>query len=90
MPKNCEHDRFKSLVRVSRLTDTEGGSVTGYIADICIECLECGLPFRFLGSQYGSSPHQPMLSADGLELRAPIEPAHVTEILGRPLVAGTG
>ena len=84
----CEHEQFKSKVVVHRLTEGEGGPVTGYTADIHIECAQCGVAFRFRGSQYGSSYHEPRLSADGLELRAPIEPAHVTEILGRPLVAG--
>lgn len=85
----CAHDSFKSVVRVGRLSDVEGGPITGYTADVKIECAECGLAFRFRGSRYGSSPHEPMLSADGLELRAPIEPAHVTEICGQSLVAGT-
>jgi len=85
----CEHEHFKSMVRVGRLTDRDGGPVTGYTSEIHIECAECGLPFRFIGKQFGSSPFEPMLSADGLELRAPIEPAHVIEICGQPLRAGT-
>ena len=85
----CTHEQFKSKVGVYRLTDREGGPVTGYTADIHIECAQCGLAFRFRGKSYGSSPFEPRLSADGLELRAPIEPAHVTEILGHPLVAGS-
>ena len=84
----CDHEQFKSTVRVGRLSEVEGGPITGYTADVKIICEQCGLAFRFRGSRYGSSPHEPMLSADGLELRAPIEPAHVTEICGQPLVAG--
>ena len=83
----CQHEQFRSKANVHRLTD--GGTVvTGYSVSFHVECEQCGLPFRFRGSHYGSSYHEPMLSADGLELRAPIEPAHVTEILGHPLVAG--
>lgn len=87
-PTTCAHTNFKSLVRVGRLTEGGDGPVTGYSADVRIECTDCGLAFRFRGKDYGSSPDRPMLSADGLELRAPIEPAHVAEILGMPLVAG--
>ena len=43
----CNHESFKSMVRVDRLTDTEGGPVTGYTSEIHIECAQCGLPFRF-------------------------------------------
>ena len=84
----CAHEQFKSMVRVGRLSEVEGGPITGYTADVHIECAECGLPFRFIGKKFGSSAFEPMLSADGLELRAPLEPAHVTEICGQPLVSG--
>jgi hypothetical protein len=85
----CPHMNFRSLVRVGRLTDRDDGPVTGYTADIHIECADCKLPFRFRGLAAGYSPAEPKLSADGLELRAPIEPAYTVEILGMPLVSGT-
>lgn len=84
----CAHEQFMTKARIGRLSDVEGGPITGYTAEIHIECSECGLQFRFIGKKFGSSPFEPMLSADGLELRAPIEPAHTTEICGQPLVAG--
>lgn len=79
----CEHLNFKASVSVGRLTEADEKTVKGYTADISILCVDCGLPFRFLGSRFGASPHEPCLSADALELRAPLEPAYVTEILGR-------
>jgi hypothetical protein len=85
----CAHMNFWANVRVGRLTDGDDGSVTGYSADIHIECMDCKLPFRFRGLGAGYSPAEPKLSADGLELRAPIEPAYTVEICGMPLVAGT-
>jgi hypothetical protein len=84
----CEHDNFSANVKVIRLTETEGGPVTGYTTDISVKCNSCGIPFRFRGRQYGSSPDEPALSADGLELRAPIEPQYVKEICGMPVVSG--
>lgn len=84
----CPHMNFKADVRVGRLTDTEGGRVTGYAADVRVRCVDCDLPFRFRGLAAGSHYAEPRVSIDGTELRAPLEPAYVTEIAGHPLVAG--
>lgn len=70
----CEHLNFGADCRVGRLTDKEGGAVTGYTIDVKVKCKECGLPFRFLGLPHGYSFVEPSVSADGTELRAPIEP----------------
>lgn len=70
----CLHEQFACNVGVHRLTQTEGGPVTGFTADVQIECSMCGLPFRFLGCKQGSSPFEPMTNADDTELRAPIAP----------------
>jgi hypothetical protein len=84
----CEHAKFHAQVNVTRLTDGDGGRVTGYTSEITIKCADCGLPFRFLGLPFGSHYAEPRLSVDSLTLRAPLEPAIVTEILGYPLVSG--
>ena len=84
----CQHEEFQVRSNVTRLTD-DAGIVTGYTCDFMVHCIQCELPFRFRGDRYGSSPHHPALSADGLELRTPIEPQHTKEILGRPLRSGT-
>lgn len=87
-PKRCEHTQFKSKIGVYRLSDKEGGPVTGYTAEIHITCAECGLPFRFRGFAAGSHYGEARVSVDATELRAPIEPAHTVEICGMPLVSG--
>lgn len=69
MKVTCEHKDFNASVRVNRLEDTGRFS-----ADVRIQCAECEEPFRFLGVPAGSSPYQPTVSIDGLDLRAPIEP----------------
>lgn len=71
----CDHLNFAANVRVGRLTQCEGGPVTGYVADATITCAECGLPFRFIGLPAGNHFAEPRVSIDGTELRAPIEPA---------------
>jgi hypothetical protein len=80
--------KFKSSVRIDRLTDGDDGPVTAYAADVHINCADCGLPFRFMGLPFGSHPTEPRLSADSLEMRAPIEPAYAIEICGQPVVSG--
>jgi len=84
----CQHDQFRADVAVHRLTESDGGPVRCFMADVRIKCMQCGLHFRFMGLPFGMSAAQPMLSADGLELRAPIEPAHVPELLGVPEISG--
>lgn len=72
----CEHEDFSAHVAVTRIEDRPNC----YQADVRIECSQCGEKFRFLGLRHGLSFTQPMLSADGLELRAPIEPQGVPRI----------
>lgn len=87
-PTRCQHEAFKSKIGVFRLSDKEGGPITGYTAEIHIECSQCGLPFRFRGFAAGSHFGEARVSVDATELRAPIEPAHTVEICGMPLVSG--
>ena len=84
----CQHAGFSVQANVTRLTDGDGGPVTGYTTDITVKCADCGLPFRWLGLPGGSHHSEPRVSADALELRAPIEPAHVPEIMGIPTISG--
>lgn len=68
----CEHKEFEAECDVNRLTEKEGGKVSGYVADIRIRCAECGARMQFVGVAQGLSYQRPMASADGLELRAPL------------------
>jgi hypothetical protein len=70
----CQHNNFKGNVEVNRLTDTDSGRVTGYAADIKVNCADCSMPFQWLGTQSGLDYRKPMCSADRTELRAPIIP----------------
>ncbi len=74
--QKCEHNQFETKVDVNRLSEKEGGAVTGYSADIQIRCAECKTPFAFKGLSAGSMIDVPTVSAVyAEELRAPIEPA---------------
>ena len=71
----CEHKNFAAQVNVGRLSEKEGGPITGYTAEVSVKCADCGLPFRFIGLPAGNHFAEPRVSVDGLELRAPLEPA---------------
>lgn len=72
---SCGHEIFKAAVSVARLRAESDGPVTGYTADVTVNCAACGLPFRFIGLAAGNHHSEPRVSMDGTELRAPIEPA---------------
>ncbi len=75
MANPCEHENFRCVADIARLSKIEGGPITGYTANIRVACALCGLPFRFIGLAAGSHPSEPRVSVDGIELRAPLEPA---------------
>lgn len=70
-----EHENFNVGVAVNLLTGGKDGPVAGYMADIRVQCKDCGEPFRWIGTPAGLSPRQPMVSVDETELRAPLRPA---------------
>lgn len=72
---DCEHTNFRARVEVSRITKSETDlSVIGYYADVRIHCIECELPFEFIGLPMGLGPTEPRTSVDCLEARMPIKP----------------
>ncbi|MHC4621205.1 MAG: hypothetical protein ACYTEQ_25945 [Planctomycetota bacterium] len=76
--ESCPHvPDIQACVDVTYLEDSGR-----WTADVKIECGKCGVPFRFLGVPGGMSFKYPMASIDGQELRAPIEPAHVSRLVG--------
>ncbi len=71
----CEHQNFTANVSVGRLAaDESGEKIVGFSADIAVKCLDCGVPFEFIGLPMGYSPTQPMCSVDGTEARMPLKP----------------
>jgi len=71
---DCQHLDFAASVGVGRLTQTDGGPVTGYIADIKINCSHCGKPFQFLGLEPGYDNQGARVSLDGLEAHIGLTP----------------
>jgi len=78
----CEHKQFAASVDVTRMSESEGGAITAYMAEVHVQCAECGQPFRFKCSRVGLNPDEPAASVDGQELRCPIEPSDGTIVPG--------
>lgn len=70
----CEHKNFRAQVNVGRLTACDDGPVTGYMADIRVQCAECDLPFQFHGLEMGIDTGGARCSVDGLEARIALSP----------------
>lgn len=88
--KACEHSDFESTVQVNRLTNVRmptGGPIIGYMADIRVHCTDCGEPFRWRCAAHGVDINTPTVSADGLELRAPLRPASSATAFAPPPIA---
>lgn len=83
---NCKHLEINADVQIARLTDSKG-VLTGFSANITVTC-SCGEKFVWIGP-CGMSPHKPMISMDGFQLRAPLEPQvggqYLEDILLAPL-----
>lgn len=65
----CKHMRFDAGVAVNRLEDTGKFNL-----DVRVSCLECGLPFQFLGLEAGLNLGGAAVSLDGEEARLAIAP----------------
>ncbi|WP_320784185.1 hypothetical protein [Streptomyces sp. CRN 30] len=72
----CPHEDFDAYVAVNRITASDSDpTVTGYAADIKVNCRACDEPFRWTGVPAGVSPAHPTCSVDETELCAPLRPA---------------
>ena len=80
----CTHEEFDASVGVARIMsdDDSDPQVVGYSAEIKVNCRDCQEPFRWSGVRTGLVPNEPMCSADGTELRAPLRPASEDGELG--------
>lgn len=65
----CQHHNFDAKVRVARIEDTGR-----FMAEIRINCLDCGVPMQFMGLEPGFSFDGAHMSLDGLEANIGIHP----------------
>lgn len=79
----CEHQDFEARVVVTRLSDDgTGEGVHAFVADITVRCAVCQEPFGWKGPPVGLSWREPRVSADALELRAPLMSPAEMELAG--------
>ncbi len=72
--ENCKHEKFQANSRVGRLSEVEGGPITRYVIEIQVHCVECMMPFQFVGLPGGVSPNYPTTCVEKIEARMPIKP----------------
>lgn len=83
MAEPCAHERCDARVEVVRLTEHQGGPVTGFRADVRVWCADCDEPFEFLGPlPVGVLPDQPTTGVFRTELRVPLRPASAPDGFG--------
>lgn len=75
--KPCAHRTFAANVAVGRLykADEHDGPPDAYIAEVTVQCEDCGEPFRWIGVPAGLRHDRPMVSIDEKTLHAPLRPA---------------
>lgn len=74
MIANCKHENFFAKIDVQRLFHDGKEDPSAFVAEIKINCVDCGLQFEFLGVPMGYQPGATRVSPDGLELRAALKP----------------
>jgi hypothetical protein len=82
LDKPCPHEHFAAQVDVQRLTDTDDGPVTAYIAEVTVTCEDCDEPFRWTGVPAGFSGAHPTCSIDEKTLNAPMRPSSADRDFG--------
>lgn len=70
--EGCAHAATVASVTVSR-QEGKGGSAF-YVADISIDCCDCGAAFGFMGIPWGCSTTRPVVNIDATVLTLPLEP----------------
>lgn len=70
MNEPCKHMQFDSKVMINRLEDTGR-----FVAEVTITCVECKLPFRFMGLPIGLDLNGATVNHDSTEARLSMLPA---------------
>lgn len=67
--KKCPHLKFKANIKVNRLED-----IGRFTADVTVHCLDCEIPFQFLGLLPGVDLNGARVSVNGQEAHLAIAP----------------
>jgi hypothetical protein len=83
----CQHMNFRVNANIGRLMGSDKGNpekVNCFLAEIRVHCVECGLPFEWVGFECGLSSESEHVDTSAQELRAPIKPKGVLAMPGIP------
>ena len=80
----CEHMNFSANCAVGRLVEENNSQVNAFVAEIKIHCIDCGLPFEWIGFTAGFRDDAPRVDTSAQELRAPIKPKGCLAMPGIP------
>ena len=86
----CPHEDFTADVAVNRIVAIGKTIPQAYMADIRVECAQCGEKMRWSGLEAGASYERPMVSVDETELHAPLRPASADPDFGMGLPGFAG
>lgn len=83
--RTCQHLNFAAYVSVDRICK---GDVTekpsAFLCEVRVRCIECQIPFEFVGVNAGLLWDRPCCDASAQELRIPIQPKGVKLLPGIP------
>lgn len=84
-PVSCQHENFRVDASIARLVDEKNEqTVNAFVAELRVHCLDCGLPFEWVGFRSGYKGNEAMVDPSAQELRAPIKPKGVLAMPGIP------
>jgi hypothetical protein len=76
-PEQCQHEVYKVLGQVCEIVDDESHDVYAYRLEVSVHCVQCGMPFTFLGLPEGYNISEPMSNIDHTTARLPIKPLNI-------------
>jgi hypothetical protein len=71
----CAHFNFHADVTVNRLVyEAKQNQVNAFVAEIKVHCMDCGLPFEWIGFETGFRGDVARVDVSAQQLRAPLKP----------------
>lgn len=73
-PHGCQHEVYKVHAQVCEIVQDENNAVYGWRLEVTVHCLQCNMPFQFIGLPEGYDTTEPTSSPDHTQARLPIKP----------------
>lgn len=84
---SCSHINFSATLKVHRVVTQEPAQgqepeIAAYIAEIRVQCSDCGNPFEWVGFPIGCASEEARVDISGQQLYAPLKPQGVEQMKG--------